>query len=193
MTEENLGGEAGLIEERKKKLKLLRESNKAYVNDFDRTHRAEAIIAEYQEFSKAELEEKNIDGINLAGRIVLKRVMGNASFITIRDELSDLQAYVSKNDIGDDDYADFKTWDIGDIVGLSGKLFRTKTDELTVHCSAVTMITKSLKPMPEKHKGLSDIETRYRQRYLDLMSNNETKELFLSRSKIKLNVKCNKK
>ena len=184
MTEENLGGEAGLIEERKKKLKLLRESNKAYVNDFDRTHRAEAIIAEYQEFSKAELEEKNIDGINLAGRIVLKRVMGNASFITIRDELSDLQAYVSKNDIGEDDYADFKTWDIGDIVGLSGKLFRTKTDELTEHCLAVTMITKSLKPMPEKHKGLSDIETRYRQRYLDLMSNNETKELFLSRSKI---------
>ena len=184
MTEEKLGGEAGLIEERKKKLKLLRESNKAYVNDFDRTHRAEAIIADYHEFSKAELEEKNIDGINLAGRIVLKRVMGNASFITIRDELSDLQAYVSKNDIGEDDYADFKTWDIGDIVGLSGKLFRTKTDELTVHCSAVTMITKSLKPMPEKHKGLSDIETRYRQRYLDLMSNNETKELFLSRSKI---------
>ena len=169
MTEENLGGEAGLIEERKKKLKLLRESNKAYVNDFDRTHRAEAIITEYQEFSKAELEEKNIDGINLAGRIVLKRVMGNASFITIRDELSDLQAYVSKNDIGEDDYADFKTWDIGDIVGLSGKLFRTKTDELTVHCSAVTMITKSLKPMPEKHKGLSDIETRYRQRYLDCL------------------------
>ncbi|MEL1231530.1 MAG: OB-fold nucleic acid binding domain-containing protein, partial [Candidatus Neomarinimicrobiota bacterium] len=129
MTEENLGGEAGLIEERKKKLKLLRDNNKAYVNDFDRTHRAETIIAEYQGFSKAELEEKNIDGINLAGRIVLKRVMGNASFITIRDELSDLQAYVSKNDIGEDDYADFKTWDIGDIVGLSGKLFRTKTDE----------------------------------------------------------------
>ena len=92
MTEENLGGEAGLIEERKKKLKLLRESNKAYVNDFDRTHRAEAIIAEYQDFSKAELEEKNIDGINLAGRIVLKRVMGNASFITIRDELSELMS-----------------------------------------------------------------------------------------------------
>ena len=108
--------------------------------------------------------------------------MGNASFITIRDETTDLQIYVSKNDI--DEYDEFKTWDIGDIVGIKGKLFRTKTDELTIHANQAILITKSLKPMPEKHQGLKDVETRYRQRYLDLMSNNETKHLFIKRSKI---------
>ena len=108
--------------------------------------------------------------------------MGNASFITIRDETTDLQIYVSKNDI--DEYDEFKTWDIGDIVGIKGKLFRTKTDELTIHANQAVLITKSLKPMPEKHQGLKDVETRYRQRYLDLMSNNETKHLFIKRSKI---------
>ena len=128
------------------------------------------------------MESKNIDGLSVAGRIVLKRVMGNASFITIRDETTDLQIYVSKNDI--DEYDEFKTWDIGDIVGIKGKLFRTKTDELTIHANQAVLITKSLKPMPEKHQGLKDVETRYRQRYLDLMSNNQTKHLFIKRSKI---------
>ncbi|GIS26805.1 MAG: hypothetical protein CM15mP127_11780 [Gammaproteobacteria bacterium] len=119
------------------------------------------------------MESKISDGLSVAGRIVLKRVMGNASFITIRDETTDLQIYVSKNDI--DEYDEFKTWDIGDIVGIKGKLFRTKTDELTIHANQAILITKSLKPMPEKHQGLKDVETRYRQRYLDLMSNNRNK------------------
>ena len=182
MSDETQINESSILEERKKKLKLLRNQNKAYINNFVRKDRLSNIVKQYHSVSKDDLESKNIDGLSVAGRIVLKRVMGNASFITIRDEITDLQIYVSKNDI--DEYDEFKTWDIGDIVGIKGKLFRTKTDELTIHANQAILITKSLKPMPEKHQGLKDVETRYRQRYLDLMSNNETKHLFIKRSKI---------
>ena len=182
MSDERQINESSILEERKKKLKLLRSQNKAYINNFVRKDRLSNIVKQYHSLSKDDLESKNIDGLSVAGRIVLKRVMGNASFITIRDEITDLQIYVSKNDI--DEYDEFKTWDIGDIVGIKGKLFRTKTDELTIHANQAILITKSLKPMPEKHQGLKDVETRYRQRYLDLMSNNETKHLFIKRSKI---------
>ena len=182
MSDETQINESSILEERKKKLKLLRNQNKAYINNFVRKDRLSNIVKQYHLLSKDDLESKNIDGLSVAGRIVLKRVMGNASFITIRDETTDLQIYVSKNDI--DEYDEFKTWDIGDIVGIKGKLFRTKTDELTIHANQAVLITKSLKPMPEKHQGLKDVETRYRQRYLDLMSNNQTKHLFIKRSKI---------
>ena len=182
MSDETQINESSILEERKKKLKLLRDQNKAYINNFVRKDRLSNIVKQYHSLSKDDLESKNIDGLSVAGRIVLKRVMGNASFITIRDETTDLQIYVSKNDI--DEYDEFKTWDIGDIVGIKGKLFRTKTDELTIHANQAMLITKSLKPMPEKHQGLKDVETRYRQRYLDLMSNNQTKHLFIKRSKI---------
>ena len=182
MSDETQINESSILEERKKKLKLLRDQNKAYINNFARKDRLSNILKQYHSLSKDDLESKNIDGLSVAGRIVLKRVMGNASFITIRDETTDLQIYVSKNDI--DEYDEFKTWDIGDIVGIKGKLFRTKTDELTIHSNQAVLITKSLKPMPEKHQGLKDVETRYRQRYLDLMSNNQTKHLFIKRSKI---------
>ena len=182
MSDETQINESSILEERKKKLKLLRDQNKAYINNFVRKDRLSNILKLYHSLSKDDLESKNIDGLSVAGRIVLKRVMGNASFITIRDETTDLQIYVSKNDI--DEYDEFKTWDIGDIVGIKGKLFRTKTDELTIHANQAVLITKSLKPMPEKHQGLKDVETRYRQRYLDLMSNNQTKHLFIKRSKI---------
>ena len=182
MSDETHINESSILEERKKKLKLLRDQNKAYINNFVRKDLLSNILNQYHSLSKDDLESKNIDGLSVAGRIVLKRVMGNASFITIRDETTDLQIYVSKNDI--DEYDEFKTWDIGDIVGIKGKLFRTKTDELTIHANQAILITKSLKPMPEKHQGLKDVETRYRQRYLDLMSNNETKHLFIKRSKI---------
>ena len=182
MSDETQINESSILEERKKKLKLLRDQNKAYINNFVRKDLLSNILKQYHSLSKDDLESKNIDGLSVAGRIVLKRVMGNASFITIRDETTDLQIYVSKNDI--DEYDEFKTWDIGDIVGIKGKLFRTKTDELTIHANQAVLITKSLKPMPEKHQGLKDVETRYRQRYLDLMSNNQTKHLFIKRSKI---------
>ena len=182
MSDETQINESSILEERKKKLKLLRDQNKAYINNFVRKDRLSNILTQYHSRSKDDLESNKIDGLSVAGRIVLKRVMGNASFITIRDETTDLQIYVSKNDI--DEYDEFKTWDIGDIVGIKGKLFRTKTDELTIHANQAVLITKSLKPMPEKHQGLKDVETRYRQRYLDLMSNNQTKHLFIKRSKI---------
>jgi lysyl-tRNA synthetase class 2 len=184
MSEENIGGEEGIIEERRKKLQLLRDKNKAYVNDFFKEHYAQSLHENNDSFSKEELEKKNITGISVAGRIILMRVMGNASFATIRDTSGDIQIYVSKNTIDVDLYEDFKTWDLGDIVGVKGNLFKTKTDELTIEASEVNLITKSIRPMPDKFKGLADIETRYRQRYLDLMSNDEPKKVFLNRTKI---------
>ena len=120
----------------------------------------------------------------MAGRVVLKRVMGNASFATIRDSSGDIQIYVSKNTVDQDIYEDFKTWDLGDIIGVEGKLFKTRTDELTIEASKVILLTKSIRPMPDKFKGLADIETRYRQRYLDLMSNEESKKVFMDRTKV---------
>ena len=184
MAEENIGGEEGIIEERRKKLQLLRNKNTAYINDFLKEHYANDLHGQYDELSKEDLESNNVNNISVAGRIVLMRVMGNASFATIRDSSGDIQVYVSKNTVDIDIYEDFKTWDLGDIVGVKGKLFKTKTNELTIEASAVSLITKSIRPMPDKFKGLADIETRYRQRYLDLMSNEEQKEVFLNRTKV---------
>ena len=184
MSEENIGGEEGIIEERRKKLEILRNKKKAYINDFHKDHYAADIHTEHNSFSKEELEKKNINGISVAGRVVLRRVMGNASFATIRDSSGDIQIYVSKNTVDVDLYEDFKTWDLGDIIGVKGKLFRTKTDELTIEADDVVLITKSIRPMPDKFKGLSDIETRYRQRYLDLMSNEDSKKVFIDRTKV---------
>ena len=184
MSEENIGGEEGIIEERRKKLELLREKNQAYLNDFFKDHYTANLSYEYASLSKEDLEEKNITDISVAGRVVLKRVMGNASFATIRDSSGDIQIYVSKNTVDQDIYEDFKTWDLGDIIGVEGKLFKTRTDELTIEASKVILLTKSIRPMPDKFKGLADIETRYRQRYLDLMSNEESKKVFIDRTKV---------
>jgi lysyl-tRNA synthetase class 2 len=184
MSEENIGGEEGIIDERRKKLENLRSNKKAYINDFLKEHYADDIHQQNDSFTKEELVEKNIDNISVAGRIVLMRVMGNASFATVRDSSGDIQIYVSKNTIDEAAYNDFKTWDLGDIIGVKGKLFKTRTDELTIEASDVVLITKSIRPMPDKFKGLSDIETRYRQRYLDLMSNDESKTVFINRTKI---------
>ena len=184
MAEENIGGEEGIIEERRKKLQLLRDKNTAYINDFLKEDYAHDLHDQYDELSKEDLESQNVDNISVAGRIVLMRVMGNASFATVRDSSGDIQLYVSKNTVDIDIYEDFKTWDLGDIIGVKGKLFKTKTNELTIEASSVSLITKSIRPMPDKFKGLADIETRYRQRYLDLMSNENQKQVFLNRSVI---------
>jgi lysyl-tRNA synthetase, class II len=184
MSEENIGGEEGIIEERRKKLEILRNNKKAYVNNFLKENYASDIHSQNGTFTKEELVEKNIDNISVAGRVVLMRVMGNASFATIRDSSGDIQIYVSKNTVPLELYEDFKTWDLGDIIGVKGKLFKTRTDELTIEASDVILITKSIRPMPDKFKGLLDIETRYRQRYLDLMSNEDSKEVFINRTKI---------
>ena len=184
MSEENIGGEEGLLEERRKKLEELRGKGEAYGNSFQPQNTAKEIIDQYGEFTKDELVKKNIKDLSIAGRVILKRVMGNASFATLRDASGDIQIYVTKNNVEQSVYEDFKTWDLGDIVGVSGSLFRTKTDELTLDAWDLEMITKSLRPMPEKFKGLTDIEARYRQRYLDLMTNNQTKEVFIKRTRI---------
>ena len=184
MSDSNLGGEASILEERRKKLEELREKNIAYINDYVPTHHSKELHDSYDYLSKEDLEAKKINNLSLAGRIILKRVMGNASFVTIRDGSGDIQAYITKNNIDPDLYKNFKTWDLGDIIGISGNLFKTKTDELTVEAQSITLITKSLRPMPEKHKGLVDIEIKYRQRYLDLMSSPESKLIFEKRSQI---------
>ena len=184
MDNENLGGEKAILEERRKKLDQLRDRGSAYGNSFKPQNSAKNLHDEYGGFSKEDLAKKNIKNISIAGRIVLKRVMGKASFATLRDASGDIQIYVTKNNVDEDVYEDFKTWDLGDIVGVSGTLFRTQKDELTIDVWDLEMITKSLRPMPEKFKGLTDIEARYRQRYLDLMTNTSTKEVFIKRTKI---------
>ena len=184
MSDSNIGGEASILEERRRKLEELREQNIAFVNNFTPANKAQELHDSYGHLNKEELEDKKIVNLSVAGRIVLKRVMGNASFVTIRDGSGDIQAYISKNNIDPDLYKNFKSWDLGDIIGVDGNLFKTKTEELTIEAHSIVLITKSLRPMPEKHKGLADIEIKYRQRYLDLMSSPESKEIFIKRSQI---------
>ena len=189
MSDSNIGGEASILEERRRKLDELREQNIAYINNYIPAHKANELHDLYGHLSKEALEEKKIIDLSIAGRIVLKRVMGNASFVTIRDGSGDIQAYISKNNLDPDLYKNFKSWDLGDIIGISGNLFKTKTEELTIEAHSIVLITKSLRPMPEKHKGLADIEIKYRQRYLDLMSSPTSKTVFIKRSQIVASVR----
>ena len=190
MSDSNIGGEASILEERRRKLEELREQNIAFVNNFTPANKAQELHDSYGHLNKKELEDKKITNLSVAGRIVLKRVMGNASFVTIRDGSGDIQVYINKNNIDPDLYKNFKSWDLGDIIGVDGNLFKTKTEELTVEAHSIVLITKSLRPMPEKHKGLADIEIKYRQRYLDLMSSPESKEIFVKRSQIVSSVRA---
>ena len=168
--------------DREEKLKKLRDQGFNFPNDFDKTHNLGEIAEKFSDSSKLDLE-KNSNRVQSAGRIVLKRVMGKVSFMTLEDTSGRLQAYFSLNNLGDS-LEEIKDWDLGDIVGIKGSLFRTKTDELTVEVKEALLLTKSLNPMPEKHKGISNIETIYRQRYIDLMSSQESRELFVKRNKI---------
>ena len=190
MSDSNIGGEASILEERRRKLEELREQNIAFINNFTPANKAQELHDSHGHLNKEELEDKKITNLSVAGRIVLKRVMGNASFVTIRDGSGDIQVYISKNNIDTDLYKNFKSWDLGDIIGVDGNLFKTKTEELTVEAHSIVLITKSLRPMPEKHKGLADIEIKYRQRYLDLMSSPESKEIFVKRSQIVASIRA---
>ena len=190
MSDSNIGGEASILEERRRKLEELRDQNIAFVNNFTPANKAQELHDSHGHLNKEELEDKKITNLSVAGRIVLKRVMGNASFVTIRDGSGDIQVYISKNNIDTDLYKNFKSWDLGDIIGVDGDLFKTKTEELTVEAHSIVLITKSLRPMPEKHKGLADIEIKYRQRYLDLMSSPESKEIFVKRSQIVASIRA---
>ena len=122
--------------------------------------------------------------VRVAGRLVLRRIMGKASFVTIQDVSGRLQLYVRGQDVGEACYDDFKTWDLGDIVWADGVLFKTNTGELSVQCDEIVLLTKALRPLPDKFKGLTDTEMRYRQRYVDLITNPSTRDVFLLRSRV---------
>ena len=167
-----------LIQIRKDKLKELQEQGKDpfEITKFNRTNTAGEIKANYEEF-----ENKDV---TVAGRIIAKRIMGKASFCTIQDSDEKIQSYVSINDLGEENYKAFKTWDIGDIIGITGFVFKTRTEEISVHAKEVTLLSKSLRPLPEKFHGLKDVDLRYRQRYVDLIMNPEVKDTFIKRSRI---------
>ena len=173
--------ESELLELRKAKLDELRASGNAFPNKFKRDSLADDLHSLYGELENNDLEKKK-EVYSVAGRIMLQRIMGKASFMTIQDMSGQIQAYLTKNDLPEGVYESFKAWDLGDIVGLKGKLFKTKTGELTIHANEIELLTKSLKPLPEKHAGLVDTEQRYRKRYLDLITNQDSREIFKQRS-----------
>nr|WP_314267579.1 lysine--tRNA ligase [uncultured Moellerella sp.] len=172
------------LKARREKLVALREKGIPFPNDFRRDVTSNDIYAEYADKTAEELEELNIE-VAIAGRMMTRRIMGKASFATIQDMGGRIQLYVSRDDLPEGIYNEqFKKWDLGDILGAKGRLFRTKTGELTVHCHDVRLLTKALRPLPDKFHGLADQETRYRQRYLDLIANDESRHTFQVRSKI---------
>lgn len=168
---------------RRQKLATWRTQTQAFPNDFRPSHRADALHSQYGSQSLEELTETKIQ-VSLAGRLMTRRLMGKASFITLQDASGRIQLYLRADDLGQDRYETVKTWDIGDILGVSGWLFRTKMGELSIHVTTIQLLTKSLRPLPDKFHGLSDIELRYRQRYLDLMMSEETRLVFMRRSQI---------
>jgi lysyl-tRNA synthetase class 2 len=172
---ENLGE---LLKIRREKLAALQEAGKNpfEITKYDVTHHSSDVKENFEE-----LEGKSV---SLAGRIMSKRVMGKASFCHIQDLKGTIQVYVARDNIGEDSYKDFKKYDIGDIVGITGEVFKTKTGEISIHATSVTLLSKSLQILPEKYHGLTNTDTRYRQRYVDLIMNEEVKDTFVKRSKI---------
>ncbi len=179
----NTASESEQIAQRRAKLNALRETTQAYPNDFRRDTLAGELHERYREMDAETLAEVNAR-VTIAGRMMSCRIMGKASFAHIQDVSDRIQIYVRRDDLPEGDYLQFKKWDVGDILGITGTVFRTRKGELSVHADAVRLLSKSLRPLPEKWHGLSDTETRYRQRYVDLMVNEQARELFRTRSKI---------
>ncbi len=176
-----------LIAERREKLKALREQQAqsggvTFPNDFKPAHRAAALQAQH-EASSAEALETTPVPVSVAGRMMLKRVMGKASFATLQDATGRIQLYVTRDALGEELYGAFKHWDLGDILGAEGTLMKTKTGELSIKVTALRLLTKSLRPMPDKFHGMADQEMKYRQRYVDLMTDDSTRQRFVARSK----------
>ena len=167
-----------LIKIRREKLEELQKQGKDpfEITKFNKTHSSQEIKDNYEA-----LEQKDV---TIAGRIMAKRIMGKASFCHIQDEQGKIQCYVSTNDLGEENYKEFKTYDVGDIVGITGFVFKTRTEEISVHAKKITLLAKSLRPLPEKFHGLKDTDLRYRQRYVDLIVNPEVKETFIKRTQI---------
>jgi lysyl-tRNA synthetase class 2 len=172
-----------VIEERRGKLAALRKAGIAFPNDFERKHLSGDLHAEFGAKSHDELEALQVH-VAVAGRMMLKRVMGKASFATVQDMSGRIQLFISNNDTGEEAHNAFKHYDLGDIIGAVGVLFKTKTGELSVRVSQVRLLTKALRPLPEKFHGLSDQEQKYRQRYLDLITNEDTRRVFVIRTRI---------
>ena len=176
-----------LIAERREKLSAMRTRQAlggpvAFPNDFKPAHHADALhTAHGGKDAETLLAEKHT--VRIAGRMVLKRVMGKASFATLQDSTGRMQVYIKGEEIGVDIYDDFKHWDLGDIVGAEGHVFKTKTGELSVHISSIRILTKSLRPLPDKFHGIHDQEIKYRQRYIDLITDDTSRQRFMARSK----------
>jgi len=171
-----------IIAERRAKLGRLRERGPAFPNDFARTHHAGDLQAKYGPLDRDEITAAGVE-VRLAGRMMLKRVMGKASFATVADGSGRIQFYVTPEDVGAEVYEAFKHWDIGDIVATDGLLFKTQKGELSIRCRGLRLLVKSLRPLPDKFHGLEDRELRYRQRYVDLIMNEETRHAFMVRSR----------
>ena len=179
---EQVQDENKLIAERRAKLNALREKGVAFPNDFRRNVMAGEVLAKYADVDGPTLEANPVR-VSLAGRMMSRRVMGKAAFAHMKDMSGQIQLFLQRDTLGES-YEEFKRWDIGDIVGAEGDLFRTKTGELSLKVDTLRLLTKSLRPLPEKWHGLSDQETKYRQRYVDLIINDVTRETFRIRSRI---------
>ena len=171
------------LQVRREKLNNLYESGKNpfVITKYEVSHHSTAAIALFEE-KEATLTEGEEIAVSVAGRMVSRRIMGKASFLHLLDGEGKIQVYVARDSIGEEDYASFKKWDIGDVIGFEGKLFRTRTGEVSVHATKATLLAKSLLPLPEKFHGLTNLEQRYRQRYVDLIVNPEVKRNFIIRS-----------
>ncbi|MBU6145785.1 MAG: lysine--tRNA ligase [Paenibacillaceae bacterium] len=178
------GGDSELLAIRKEKLNMLRERGiDPFGARFEKTHQCAIVMQEYAQSDHATLEQLSVH-VALAGRIMQRRQMGKATFCHVQDATGRLQVYVRADDVGADTYEAFLLLDIGDIIGVRGVLFKTKTGELSVRVQALTVLTKSLYPLPEKYHGLRDVELRHRMRYVDLIMNREVHDVFVSRSRI---------
>ena len=182
-SEESQLDENQIIALRREKLNAIRQQGIAFPNHFQRDSLAGDLHAQYDALSKETLDPQAIP-VKIAGRMMLKRAMGKASFATIQDVSGQIQLYINNQGVGEAAHNDFKHWDMGDIVGAEGTLFKTNHGELTVRVSQIHLLSKSLRPLPDKHKGLSDQEMKYRQRYVDLIANNDSRAIFIKRSQI---------
>ena len=176
-----------LLVERRDKLQALRAAGIAFPNDIKPEHRAEALFAQYSVKTKEDLEPLAVT-VSVAGRMMLKRVMGKASFATLQDASfgpsgGRIQVYINNEGVGEDIHNAFKHWDLGDIVWATGTLFKTKTGELSIHATGIRLVTKSLRPLPDKFHGMADQEVKYRQRYVDLITDESARKRFVARSK----------
>ncbi len=172
-----------IITERRAKLAALRKEGVVFPNDFERNNLASGLHTAYGAMSHDELEVAHV-GVTVAGRMMLKRVMGKASFAAVQDMSGRIQLFISNNDTGEEAHNAFKHYDLGDILGAAGVLFKTKTGELSVRVTSLRLLTKALRPLPEKFHGLTDQEQKYRQRYLDLITNEDARKVFLMRTRI---------